>query len=68
MSNIRKQPNKFQQHCIENGLTAGMVAEILGISKFTVYSYYRGERLPSRKTCKLMEEKLGVDANEIFKI
>lgn len=66
MARTREEPNKFQQYCIENNLTAGKVATECGISKSAVYSYYSGERLPSRKTMKVMEEKLGINAKEMF--
>ena len=65
---IRKQEKQtaFQRYCIENGYTASMIAEKLGISKYTVYSYFRHERLPSRKTMKVMEEKLGINPHKMF--
>ena len=64
--NIRKEPNKFQRWCMEHSYTAHSIAEKIGISPYTVYSYFAGERLPSRRTMKLMEEKLGIDARKLF--
>ena len=58
--------NGFQSFCMAEGLTAKEVAELLGISKYTVYSYYRGDRLPSRRVVKRFEEVFGVDASEVF--
>lgn len=66
MANTREKPNKFQQWCMENNMEAAKVAELIGVSKFTVYSYWRGDRQPSRKVSKQMKEKLGFDPNEIF--
>lgn len=66
MAHIRLDKNKFQQWCADNGLTAGEVAERIGISRRTVYSYFSGERLPSRKTMRKMEKELGIDAKEMF--
>ena len=57
---------KFRDFCKETGLTAEQVAEKLGCSKFTVYAYYRGERLPSRRTMKRMEEVFGIDTRRMF--
>ena len=62
----RANPNKFQQFCIDNGLTAREVAERLGISQYTVYAYWRGERLPSRKVERKMEAEFGINTREMF--
>ena len=63
---VRENPNKFQKFCIDNGLTATQVANRLGISKYTVYSYWRNERLPSRKVERKMEAEFGIDTRKMF--
>lgn len=59
---------KFRAWCAEHNLTAADVAQILGISKQAVDSYFQGRRLPSRRTMKLMEERLGIDTRRMFGI
>lgn len=58
--------NSFQKFCIEQGYTAQDVANLVGISKYTVYAYYRGERLPNRRTMKKMDEAFGIDTSKLF--
>lgn len=60
--------NKFREFCRERNLTAATVAEKIGCSKFTVYAYFRGERLPSRRTMKRMEEVFGINTRDMFGI
>lgn len=57
---------KFYEWCKEQGLTAEQVAARIGCSKSTVYAYYYGQRLPSRKTMKRMETELGIDTRRMF--
>ena len=58
--------NKFREYCREHNLTAAKVAEMIGCSKYTVYAYFRGERLPNRRTMKKMEKALKIDTREMF--
>ena len=64
MNEISK--TKFADWCRANGLTAVEVAERIGCSKSTVYAYWYGQRLPSRRTMKRMEAVLGVDTRRMF--
>ena len=57
---------KFAEWCREQGMTAAQVADRLGLSKSTVYAYYYGQRLPSRRTMKQMEAELGIDTRRMF--
>ena len=59
-------PNKFRQFCKENSLSADMVAERIGCSKYTVYAYWRGERRPHWKVMKKMDEAFGIDSRSLF--
>lgn len=59
---------KFREFCRDNNLTAAAVAAKIGCSKYTVYAYFRGERLPSRRTMKRMEAELGINTREMFGI
>lgn len=60
------EDNKFKNWCKEQNLTAEAVAEKIGCSKRTVYAYFCGDRLPSRRTMKRMEEELGIDTRRMF--
>lgn len=60
------EKNKFREFCKVNNLTAAEVAERIGVSKYTVYAYFRGERLPSRRTMKRMEAEFGIDTKRMF--
>lgn len=51
----------FKKYCQAKGFTAEYIAEMIGCSKSTVYSYWRGVRFPNRKRMKIMEEKLNID-------
>lgn len=64
--NVKKNPNEFQAWCMEHGYTAQRVADQIGISKSTVYSYFSGERTPSKKTIRAMAEKLGLDPRMFY--
>lgn len=57
---------KFKKWCIENRMRAADVAKVLECSPKSIYAYMQGYRLPSRKTERLMREKLGIDTKEIF--
>ena len=60
---------KFKAFCVANGLTARMVAEKCGISRFTVLAYFQGKRTPNRKTMLILEEQYkeyGFNPYEIF--
>lgn len=57
---------EFKQWCMENGHTARSVAEKTGLSLHTVHSYMQGQRYPSRKTLKAMEEAYGVSMRDLF--
>ena len=56
MEQEKKTVNGFKQYCVDNGYTAETIAKKIGVSRRTVYAYYTGERLPSRRTMKKMEE------------
>lgn len=66
MARYEMPKTKFRAWCNDQGLTSKAVAEILGISKQAVDSYFQGRRKPSRRTMKLMEEKLGIDTRRMF--
>lgn len=63
---VRQEQNSFQKFCVKNDLTAEQVGAALGISKHTVYSYFSGERLPSRRTMKRFKEVFKIDPSEVF--
>lgn len=58
--------NNFQRFCYERELKVEQVAELLGISKHTVYAYYRGARLPNRRTMKRFKEVFKTDPEKVF--
>lgn len=58
--------NNFQKFCYERGLTYEQVAELLDISKYTAYAYYRGVRLPNRRTMRRFKVVFGVNPNNVF--
>ena len=60
------EKNKFREWARQNNLTAAEIAERIGVSKYTVYAYFRGERLPSRNAEKRMETELGIDTRRMF--
>jgi transcriptional regulator with XRE-family HTH domain len=60
------EKNKFREFCTVNNLTAAEVAKRIGVSKYTVYAYFRGERLPGRRTMKRMEAEFGIDTRRMF--
>lgn len=60
------EKNKFREWARANNLTAAEIAERIGVSKFTVYAYFRGERLPNRSTEKRMEAEFGIDTRRMF--
>lgn len=51
---------KFKVWCIENGYTIKKVAEVTGLSCSSVSAYWQNIRQPSRKTEKMLKEKLGI--------
>jgi transcriptional regulator with XRE-family HTH domain len=63
---LRRCKNNFQRFCYERELTYEQVAELLGISKYTAYAYYRGVRLPNRRTMKRFEAVFKEDARKVF--
>lgn len=60
------EKTKFKIYCEDHGYTARYIAETVGISRFTVLAYMQGVRFPSRKTLKLMNERLEDFDYEIF--
>lgn len=64
----RKYKTKFKKWCVENRLSARTVANEIGCSRKSVYSYMQGDRYPSRKIMRRMEEKLGIDTRQMFGI
>ncbi len=56
----------FKKYCKENGLTAQKIEDMTGVKKKTVYSYFNGDRSPSRTTRKILRDKLGIDTGKIF--
>lgn len=63
---LKRCKNNFQRFCYERELTVEQIAELLGISKYTVYAYWRGVRLPNRRTMKRFEDVFKTDANKVF--
>lgn len=58
---------KFKQACRENGYTARRVADVTGLSLSTVHSYFQGVRYPSRRTKRILIERLeGIEIEKIF--
>ena len=56
----------FKAFCVENGLTARKIEEDCGISRSTIWSYFQGQRVPSRKNMKVLSEKYGINVYEFF--
>ena len=56
----------FKKWCIENGYTAKSIAEKIGISIQSVYSYMEGRRSPNRATAKKLEKVYEVNSRDIF--
>lgn len=63
---LKKCKNSFQRFCLERQLTYEQVAKLIGVSKYTAYSYYRGVRLPNRRTMNKFKRVFKVDPNEVF--
>lgn len=63
--NVRKQ-TKFRNYCDEKGYTKEYVAEAIGLKPRAVYAYFIGERVPSRKVLKKMQDVFDIDPNELF--
>ena len=57
---------EFKRVCKKRKLTARIIEEKTGISKRTIYSYFSGDRSPSKPTRKILREKLGIDTAKIF--
>lgn len=67
---MRSEPTyktEFKKWCVENKMRASDVAKAVGCSRKTIYAYMQGSRLPSRRTERLMKEKLDINTHEIFK-
>lgn len=60
------EKNKFREWAKANNITAAEIAERIGVSKYTVYAYFRGERLPNRTTERRMEAEFGIDTRRMF--
>lgn len=58
---------RFRKFCHDRGYTAAKVAEITGLSKSTIFQYFRGARTPTRFTQRMMSETLDYDMKQIFK-
>lgn len=58
--------NKFREWAKANNITAAEIGQRVGVSKYTVYAYFRGERLPSRNVEKRMETEFGIDTRRMF--
>ena len=61
-----EKETKFKDWCAAKGYTAKYVAERTGISVYTVYAYFVGERYPSRRTLKKLEEVFGESMRDKF--
>lgn len=57
---------KLKRFCRSKGLTQKDVASILEIPLGTLQSYYTGKRSPKDYMKQRMQERLGLDINEIF--
>jgi transcriptional regulator with XRE-family HTH domain len=51
---------KFKLWCIANGFTARKVEELTGVSRCTIWSYWKGTRKPTRDREAMFKEKLGI--------
>lgn len=61
-----KDKNLFKAFCVANGLTAKKIAEDCGMSVNTVWAYFQGKRTPNKRNMKILAEKYGLDAYELF--
>ncbi len=51
-------------HCIEHNLSVGAVAEKFGVSRHTIYAWFRGKFSPRAKQVTKIEEMLGVASSD----
>ena len=51
-------------HCIEHNISVGVVAEKFGVSRHTIYSWFRGKFAPRAKQVAKIEEILGVASSD----
>lgn len=60
-SNIPDWALKFKVFCIKNGISLKEIAELTGVSYNTVSSYSRGQKRPSVKMCRKIQDTIGFD-------
>lgn len=63
---LKKCKNGFQRFCLERELSYEQVAKLIGVSKYTAYAYYRGVRLPNRRTMRKFEHVFKINPQEVF--
>lgn len=51
---------------VKAGLTQTELADAVGVSRSAVAMYESGQRLPSRRHCRLLAAKLGIDLSKYF--
>ena len=51
---------------IKAGLSQAELADAIGVSRSAVAMYERGERMPSRKHCRLLVARLGIEISKYF--
>lgn len=57
----------FKAYCANQGLKPQEVADILGIGVSSVRSYMNGSRTPLPRVMNLMEQKLGMTPEMLYK-
>ena len=65
MENIKRYETKFQYYVKEKNLSYGILANITGITKSTIYNYALGRRTPDIYNACKIAEVLGLDLSEI---
>lgn len=57
---------KFKNFCQNAGYSAAAIADMLDVTKSTVYKYYSGRIAVPDEAKKILESKLGLNIYEVF--
>ena len=66
-TNHVKKVTPFRAVCLEKGYaTKEEIAKVLDVTPRTAYAYMIGERTPSKRSMKLIKERMNIDPFELF--
>ena len=66
-NNYVKKMTPFRVACLEKGYaTKEEIAKLLNVTPRTAYAYIIGERTPSKRSMKLIKERMNIDPFELF--